>query len=190
MKLTPAQIAVLKRGLKFTPVPTSTNKTELVADLKSFSRRMRLNEFYFEKDYQNDSIFQKPSHFTPYPERDKCLDQYCDYLKMISDNLDNLPTTKTKDNLTKFERSALKELRELVDSHKIVIMPADKGGAVMVLDASHYKRMVEEVFHDPEYFESCNGNEMSSTLGKIVALCKKYSSCLTTGEISYLTSLV
>jgi hypothetical protein len=74
------------------------------------------------------------------------LDQYCDFLNSISKNLDSLPISNQKDNLTIFERSALKELKNLVDSHQLVISPADKGGAVMILDADHYRHMVLNVF--------------------------------------------
>jgi hypothetical protein len=69
----------------------------------------------------------------------------------------------------------------------MVIVQADKGGAIMILDGDHYKRMVEEVFYDPEYFEDSDGNQMTETLNKIAALCRKHRSCLTTDEISYLS---
>ena len=187
IELTPSQIAVLKRGLKFTPTPKTSNNTELAADIRSFSRRMRLNEFYYQQDFSHESLLRKPSHFTPAPGRDESLDNYCDYLSNLAANLDNLPVEQGKDNLTRFERAALKELRELVDSYKIVIMPADKGGAVVILDADHYKRMVESVFNDPDYFEASDGNQMKSTMNKIAALCKKYNQQLTKEETSYLT---
>ena len=74
-----------------------------------------------------------------------------------------------------------------MDACKIVIMSADKGGAVVILEADHYKRMVEEVFHDPQYFEESDGNQMKTTMNKIAALCRKYSSNLTKEEVTYLT---
>ena len=67
-------------------------------------------------------------------------------------------------------------------------MPADKGGAVVILEADHYKRMVESVFHDPEYFEDCDSNRMREIIGKIKSLCKKFESQLTKDEISCLTN--
>ena len=187
IQLTPSQIALLKRGLKFTPTPKASNHTELAADIKSFSRRMRLNEYFHNKDYSQESILRKPSYFTPAPGREESLDNYCDFLSNLASNLDSIPTNTTKDNLTRFERSALQELRELIDSYKIVIMPADKGGAVVVLEADHYKRMVESVFYDPQYFEGSDGNQMKSTINKINALCRKYSSELTKDEINYIS---
>ena len=148
---------------------------------------MRLNEFFHNKDYSNDSLLRKPSYFTPAPGREESLDNYCDFLSNLASNLEKIPVESPKDNLTRFERSALKELRDLVDACKIVIMPADKGGAVVILEADHYKRMVEDVFLDPQYFEESDGNQMKATINKISALCRKYSEKLTKEEISYLS---
>jgi hypothetical protein len=78
-------------------------------------------------------------------------------------------------------------LKDLVDGHEIVIMPADKGGAVMVLDADHDKKMVEDVFNDPDYFESTTGNHMTEIIRKILSLCRKHKSCLTPDKVAFLT---
>ena len=73
-ELTEHEIAVLSKGLKFIPTPTRTNKTELLADIKKFGRRMRLKEFLLD---QNDDQFnytkvdlRKPPNFTPKPGRE------------------------------------------------------------------------------------------------------------------------
>ena len=186
--LTPSQIELLKKGLKFCPVPKNTNLTELSADVRSLSRKMRLNEFFHDKDFQQQSIMKKPSSFTPFPERDEHLDRYCDFLSSIASNLQNLPSQNKKDNLSRFERSALKELTDLVDANRIVIMPADKGGAVVILEGDHYKRMVNTVFNDPEYFEDSDGNQMRQIIGKIRTLCLQYNTMLTKEEIAFLTN--
>ena len=149
---------------------------------------MRLNEFFHGKDFSGDSLLRKPSNFNPPFERDEHLDRYCDFLYSLASNLENLPVDQKADNLTHHERAALKGLIELRDANRIVIMAADKGGAVVVLEADHYKRMVESVFHDPQYFEDCDGNQMREIIGKIKALCKKYESHLTKDEINCLTN--
>ena len=177
--LTASQIGLLKKGLKFCPVPKNSNLTELSADIKSFGRKMRLNEFFHGKTYEQRSIMKKTSNFTPFPERDEHLDRYCDFLTSLASNLENLPVENKKDNLTRFERSALRELIELVDANQIVVMAADKGGAVVILDADHYKRMVEAVFDDPEYFEDCENSQMKEIIGKINSLCRRYNAILT-----------
>ena len=158
-KLTVAQESLLKRGLKFTPTPLKSYHVELEADVRSFSRTVRLKEFFHEKDAVNDSIFRKPSNFTPKPDRDENLDLYCDFLQTLSTNLESLPVDRKKDNLSKYERSALKELQNLVSANEIVIQQADKGGAVVIMDANHYKTMIHRVFNNPDYFEPSNSNQ-------------------------------
>ena len=49
--------------------------------------------------------------------------------------LDNLQAQRCKDNLPREERSALKHLRQYTD---IIIKPADKGSAVVVLSKQDY----------------------------------------------------
>ena len=148
---------------------------------------MRLNEFFHGKTYENKSILKKPSNFKPPPQRDKQLDLFCSFVNSLASNLDSMPVDAQKDNLTPYERSALKELSELIKSHRIVIQPADKRGAIVILNADHYKQMVHDVFNDTEYFEPCDGNQSKAIFGKIGALCRKYDSALTKDEISYLT---
>ena len=148
---------------------------------------MRLNEFFHGKQFENKSIVKKSSNFTPPPQRDEHLDTFCNFINSVASNFDALPIEKHKDNLTPFERAALKELTAIIKSHQLIIMPADKGGAIVVLSAHHYKSMVESVFNDPEYFEPCDGNQSKEIFGKIGALCRKFDSILTKDEISYLT---
>ena len=111
---------------------------------------------------------------------EEALDNYCDFLANLASNLENIPVESPKDNLTCFER-------DLVHACKIVIMPTYKGGAVVILEADHYKRMVEDLFLDPQYFEESYGNQMKATINKISALCRKYSEKLTKEKISYHT---
>ena len=113
---------------------------------------MRLKEFFHGTQSSSESLAKNPSNFTPPPDRDEHLDKYCDFLGSLASNLDSIEAQNKKDNLTRFERSALKELQELVDSFKIVIMPADKGGAIVILDGDHYRQMVLSVFNNSRGF--------------------------------------
>ena len=49
-QLTNDEIQILIRGLKFIPTPKNINKTEVFADIKKFSRRIHLKEFFQDKD--------------------------------------------------------------------------------------------------------------------------------------------
>ena len=66
-------------------------------------------------------------------------------------------------------------------------MSADKGGAVVILDATHYREMVHRIFNNPDYFQPCNSNESKEISLKITSLCRKYEKCLTPDEIHFLT---
>ena len=148
---------------------------------------MRLNEYFHGQSFESNSILRKPSNFTPPPQCDEQLDLFCNFINSVASNLDALPVEKQKDNLTPYERAAMRELTAMIRSHQLIVMPADKGGAIVLLNADHYKSMVESIFNDPEYFESCDGNQSKEIFGKIGALCRKYSSLLNKDEIAYLT---
>ena len=49
-QLTADKLKVLSKGLKFIPTPRNINKTEVLADIKKFGRRMRLNEFFHDRE--------------------------------------------------------------------------------------------------------------------------------------------
>ena len=148
---------------------------------------MRLKEFFHGTQSSSESLAKNPSNFTPPPDRDEHFDKYCDFLGSLASNLDSIEAQNKKDNLTRFERSALKELQELVDSFQIVIMPADKGGAVVILDGDHYRQMVLSVFNNPDYFEPCQNNQSKEIFLEITSLCKKYVNNLTKDEVKFLS---
>ena len=81
----------------------------------------------------------------------------------------------------------LKELKGLVDEHKIVIMSADKGGAVVIMDAMHYRQMIHKVFNNPDYFEPCDGNQTKEIMLEIASFCRKYQNNLTKDEINFIS---
>ena len=54
-QLNEEEIKVLAKGLKFIPSPRNINKTEVLADIKKFSRRMRLKEYFHDINKATDS---------------------------------------------------------------------------------------------------------------------------------------
>ena len=95
---------------------------------------MRLVEFFQNKE-ANDSeenLFQKQSTFTPPRNRDRDLDHQIDVLNNL--NLEKMEA-KSNSNLSNMEQ---KELSKLSNDEIIVIKPADKGGAALILSTGHY----------------------------------------------------
>ncbi|MES9884726.1 MAG: GIY-YIG nuclease family protein [Sedimenticola sp.] len=89
---------------------------------------------------------KKKSNFTPAAGRDRWLDTYLEVVK--EDIIRGLKTT-TKNNLTKDEENAM---RELLMDDSIVIRPADKGSGVVVIDTVDYtKQLIHEVQDSDTY---------------------------------------
>ena len=61
-------------------------------------------------------------------------------------------TTRTKDNLTKNERMALRTLKE--NTH-LTILPADKGNATVILNTTDYKLKIASLLEDSTYKKLC-----------------------------------
>ena len=81
---------------------------------------------------------QSNSPFTPRRNLCRELDLYIDSLETSVPNLVNTDTCrKFRPNLTRNELLALSQLSNTQD---IVIRPADKGGAIVILDKSEYIR--------------------------------------------------
>ena len=99
-----AKEILIKQGLKFTPVP-GTNLTELRADIRKFCRKLRLIEFFADKEESSDDIsLAKPeTDFIPERHRDPVLDTYIDYLSNYPPEELTKESKNAKFNLNKDE---------------------------------------------------------------------------------------
>ena len=78
-------------------------------------------------------------------------------INLIKSNVTNSANTNTHqhDNLSKEERSALYSLKERDD---IVIKPADKGSAVVVMDKSDYIQEAERQLSDNRFYKKLDSD--------------------------------
>ena len=103
--LTRDEIKLLKRGLKFTPTPQA-DKKGLEADMQEFQRKLRLLEHF--QDYKStteNSIVKNRSNFVPPKSNDEYLSIVLNTLTAIPDSA---PTTKTRNNISRGETTALR----------------------------------------------------------------------------------
>ena len=158
-ELTAAQEDLLSKGLKFIPDRTKIDKIKLLADLTEWERRMRLREYYYdrekaedeegEEDPQERFTVKKKSTFTPAKGRNLWLDMYIELVK--TDTVNNLKKAK-KLNLTTEEHDAF---LSLVHNDNIIIRPADKGSGIAVMDKSEYmEKMRKEMEGSKSYMET------------------------------------
>ena len=102
-QLTEFEIKLLSKGLKYTPAP-NVNKQELKKDLKEYTRKLRLTEYFYDLDNNESSneqsdIVRNKSNFNPKKGRNMVLDSVCE-------TLENLPLNTScrelrKNNLLK-----------------------------------------------------------------------------------------
>ena len=156
-------------------------------DIHNFTHKLRLTEYFanekditFDEETQplvkNKGTFHPPP---PPPPRNpnKTLDVVVDYLN--NQNFDNA-STKNKSNISKNELEAIKSLKE---NDSIVIKEADKGGAVVVMNKTHYYSVVVKILQD-EVTNECCDKKVFKDLEKLVA---KFSNCLLKEEQDFLT---
>ena len=104
-----------------------------------------------------------------------------DYLN--NQNFDNA-ATKNKSNISKNEWEAIKSLKE---NDSIVIKEADKGGAVVVMNKTHYYNIVVKILQDEETYKKTNENCDKKVFKDLEKLVAKFSNCLLKEEQDFLT---
>ena len=146
---------LLNKGLSFCPTLNTINEFELISDLDSFFRRLRLKEFFYGKDLPNtETNTILPPHknnstwYSP-PNHDTNLETYITAVR--NDILTKIPNSNKplNCNLTKSERDALKHLKGL---DEIIIKPADKGGAIVVMDKSKYIEEADRQLSNTDFY--------------------------------------
>ena len=147
------EIKLLSKGLSFCPAPHKIDWIELKTDLSDFTRRLRLKGYFYGKEsseYYNaedDNPFKRKSTWTPDKNREPALD-LC--IHLITKDILNTKPLKTADKLTKQEREALKNLTERND---IVIKPADKGKATVIMDTEKYKTECYRELNNSKFYK-------------------------------------
>ena len=145
---------LLSKGLSFCPTPRRLDENQLLDDLESFFRRLRLREFFLDLEDEESSeinIFRPPSKWMPPKGRDVILETYVKGVRQeISRQLQRLRTRGVRDNLSPLERQALKNLRRRQD---IVIKPADKGSTVVVLKKEDYITEAERQLRNENHYQ-------------------------------------
>jgi len=168
--LTEAQTSLLNKGLKFCPTPCSVDFATARADLDNFHRGLRLYCF-FNKDSipdqtRNTSQQQDHNNITENSDNDSDkfnltfrnkstwtppgpipLESIITLNEIFLANME--PNCRTKSNLTKAERLAISELKNLTN---IVIKPADKGSMIVLLNKSDYVREAEKQLSDEKFY--------------------------------------
>ena len=91
--------------------------------------------------------------------------------------------TKSRSNLSNME---VNELSKLSSNETIVIKPADKGGAVVILSASHHQSMIMQHLLDESTYKKVDSCIDSKTQSNLLRFLRKYKMCFTEPEWKFL----
>ena len=174
---------ILKKGIKFSPYPAKINMYQYVQELSAFQRRMRLREFFVDTDSKEETPewmrVKKKSTFTPTKGRECNLDTYLEQVTTDTLKLLRVNSDANCENLTGKEREALEVLRK---EESIVIKPADKGGALVIMDKVDYDEAVLKMLSDGNFYTESK-EDLNSGFEKIVDV--KINELRTDGYISF-----
>ncbi|XP_077109686.1 uncharacterized protein LOC143766127 [Ranitomeya variabilis] len=164
--LSDIEIKVLSKGLPFCP-SNSPDWFGVEGDLQTFFRRLRLSSFFSDKvdkpemDVNDGRGFTlkevglyNRSNFQP-PNRNNFVESYIELVQRDIEKMrSNFRPARTQ-NVTSNERLAMKALAE---NTLLTIKPADKGGAVVVMDSTKYRAEIVRQLDDATVYEklSCN----------------------------------
>ena len=163
-QLNPHQISALDKGLKFIPTPPGIPTHHINTSLHRLIRNLKLKSFFRHRpnpDYDpNIKTFEEKSDWIPSNKQvDSTTLEAINELTQITDQfLYNLShndhiTVHDTPNLTKHEAEALKQLKSNPD---IIIKPADKGSAIVILDKNAYTQEAHRQLSNQKYYRQLN----------------------------------
>ncbi|XP_071145079.1 uncharacterized protein [Mytilus edulis] len=171
--LSETETKVLSKGLNFCPTPGKIDSILLEDDLDKLARSLRIKE-YFSKDTTKSSTdsdtsdldsdddqedvdiprFRKKSSWIPKPSKCATLEHIIDKIKSDVTHL-STATSQTFNNLSSEENEAVRLLKNRDD---IIIKPADKGSAVVVIDRCDYIQEAERQLSDERFYKKLDSD--------------------------------
>lgn len=145
--LSEKHINILTKGLKYIPKPDKIRKNDIKRTFDNYSRRIKLQAFFYNKTRSNKKRnFKIPSDWWP-PDED--ID---DKIKEILNTLkDKLKKCKLNNNKNSSSLREIRELSKLKNNQSLVIKPADKGNSIIIQNKVDYiteaKRQLDNPLH-------------------------------------------
>ena len=134
--LTPGQISLLSKNLKFCPTPDVGDLLELEVNMKEFVRKLEIMLFMSNSGSSKpEHILSRAGQFIPPENNEKNFVSVESQIISKAESLDTLQKPVVNSNLTPGEKIALKELK---NNNGIIIRPFDKGNGLCIFDRNVY----------------------------------------------------
>jgi len=152
---------LLEKGLTFIPTRKILPIKNVLQTKNTLIRNIKLRSFFGQREKHRDSEtlkFVDKSNFTP--SISKLNIHTLDTINKIERVFNNLIQTNKKNNSDSLRleespnlsKTELGILSDLGANENIVIKPADKGGATVILDKTAYLREVYRQLNNPKYY--------------------------------------
>ena len=134
-KLNKFHASVLQKGLTFVPTSKKTPKEQYTNGISKFIRSLKIKTSKIKYSLNSYNCrFKIPSNFVPHPGSYPIeIDELEILLKQRISKMPN--SLKIKPNLSNEE---VKAIRQLKTNSNIIIKPADKGSAIVIMDREDY----------------------------------------------------
>lgn len=162
IQLTKSETDLLRKGLNFCPTPSPPTIDSINKDIDAFARRLNLREYHTPENL--DDITDNPGYQPTILEKLNYSEQrtYCSpsrepYLNIYIEKLRQDIIDRTADN-RRFQRNNLSKrerlaLDRLTNNRDIIIKPADKGGATVLLNTTDYLQEATRQLDNDMYYK-------------------------------------
>ena len=167
-KCTTAQLSLLNKGLNFIPTKGTNEDIAIAArfDLQLYHRKVKLAEFFRNSPSRTITPFTARSTWSP---PDSALP--VEIKTLIKNDLDyfvnNFKDHSAPTNLTSEETQALSELSR---DKNIIIKPADKGSAIVIMDREQYLWEGYRQLGDAKYYSKLDKPIFKETIPQVLKI--------------------
>ena len=198
-ELSVPELSLLERGLSFCPTPGEPDMGQLRRDLDTFHRNLRIKTFFdpatggikgdngrtdtgvnddtstFETLLRSSKVLKPNKQWSP-PIGPLHLESFI--LNNERDLNKTFPKAPNFHNLTKDEK---KGINKLTSNKNLVIKPADKGGATVILNKEDYVAEGKRQLSDVDFYQKLTSDHTEDNSRKIEYFIENLQ---TNGEIT------
>ena len=172
------QTKLLRKGPSFCPAPRDINWQEVHDDLEAFEARLRTAVFFMEKDAEEPaSNVHSQDHLPPIPGKKGWkppISKFPELELFLSnvrkDILNPRYIRNSQDNLSKGERSALRELK----NSDVTIRIQDKGSRFALINSNEYNNKMLGQLNNPLHYKVLESDPTTEHLGLVEQWCSKW----------------
>jgi hypothetical protein len=188
--LSEAERSLLNLGLTYVPTPRPKVDIDALLDnglweIEEFSHRVKLADFFRNSKKNNFLPFVEKTGWAP---NSKLVDPAIpDSIKAIKERVENLEFPKNHQNLSYQERLALTGLRK---NNDIVIKPADKGSATVLMRKDNYIREAHRQLSNLKHYRKLDEPLWQNNCDKFNGILQEMADkkAITKKQFKYLTA--